>query len=135
MSKHIIVINENLNTNFEFIHNDDVLFLLTRNFLQKRTFFANIHLRKTMRKTVKINNNKTLQKISQETSQKISQKTFIIFKRNVISRVKLFNNAIKTFNKFKFYIMLKISTNTQINCLNNNEFDMHYIQSNDDNDI
>ena len=88
-----------------------------------------------MRKTVNINNNKTSHKISQKTSKKILQKIFVIFKHSVNSRVKVFNNAFKTFNKFKFYIMLKTSTNTQINCLNDNESDMHYIQSNDDDDI
>ena len=73
MSEHTIVINENLNTNFKFIF-DDISFSSARNLSQKKTFFIDIHLKKTMRKTVNINNNKISQKISQKTSQKISQK-------------------------------------------------------------
>ena len=138
MSEHTIVIDENLSTNLEFIF-DDASSSSARNFSQKRTFSVDIHSRKTMRKIVNINNNKTSQKISQKISKKISkkisQKTFSIFKRSVNFCVKIFSNAFKTFNKFEFYVILKISTNTQINCLNDDEFNMYYIQSSDDDDI
>ena len=134
MLEHTIVIDENLSTNFEFIL-DDVLFSSTCNLLQKKTFFIDIHSKKIMRKVVNINNSKISQKISQKISKKISQKIFVIFKRSLNLHFEIFNNAFKTFNKSELYIMLKTSTNIQVNHLNNNEFDMHYIQSSDDDNI